>query len=251
MPKQRLFSCNMAAIEYKYAWDLQAAMVQVLIARKRRNLELPEEQQEALEHYLLFCEHNPVYTLGRSGKREHLLLSEQELEAQGLSFYPINRGGDITYHGPGQLTIYPLLDLDALCRDVARYIRLLEEVVIACLQDYGIEGERLAGLSGVWLDAQSPRARKICAVGVHLSRWVSMHGLAFNINTNLAHFGGIVPCGIQDKAVTSLQAELGRTIELEEVALRFEQHFARLFAVEVERVQSSTVQKRFPIEQVS
>ena len=236
---------ELGAMDYAQAWALQTRIFQRLIARKVANRQA--ENPEPIEHYLLFCEHPPVYTLGRSGKREHLLWSEEELENQGFSFYPINRGGDITYHGPGQLTGYPILDLDEIFTDVARYIRGLEEMIIRTIADYGLEGQRYEGLSGVWLDPHEPqKARKICAVGVHLSRWVSMHGFAFNISTDLSHFRGIVPCGIQDKAVTSLSAELGYTPPRQEVWDKVAQYFARVFNLELQSLSPDKLLAAFP-----
>lgn len=186
-------------------------------------------------HYLLFCEHNPVYTLGKSGSETNLLLNAEALEQQGFEFFRINRGGDITYHGPGQITGYPIFDLDCFFTDVHRYVRYLEETVILTLAEYGIEAGREQGYTGVWLAADGARPkRKICAIGVHLSRWVTMHGFAFNVNTRLEHFHNIIPCGIADtdKDITSLQQELGRELDMEEVREKLRGHFAQLFEFE-------------------
>ena len=179
-------------------------------------------------------EHNPVFTLGKSGKREHILWDEDTLNKMGIQFFPINRGGDITYHGPGQCVGYPILDLDQIFTDIHKYLRCLEEVMIGVLAEYGIRGDRLEGFTGVWLDPEdADKARKICAMGIRASRWATMHGWALNVNTNLSHFEGIVPCGIDDKAVTSMEKELGRKVDLVEVEDRILVHFARVFGAEM------------------
>ena len=215
-------------IDYQEAWDLQQNHLNALVERK---VKARTEAQAPPPHRFLLCQHPPVYTLGRNGKMEHLLLSPQALAEQGFSFYKINRGGDITYHGPGQIVGYPILDLDHFFTDVARYVRSLEEVIIRTLQDFQLPSQRLTGASGVWLDADTPQARKICAIGVHLSRWVTMHGFALNVHTNLDHFKHIVPCGLQDKGVTSMQAELGPNCpSMQEVKLRIIEHFTQVFA---------------------
>lgn len=229
---------DLGRISYQEAWDYQTKLQQELVARKQANLLAAKEGHptEPLVHYLLFCEHNPVYTLGKSGSADHLLLSEAALQTQGFEFFRINRGGDITYHGPGQIVGYPIFDLSDFFTDVHRYVRYLEEAVMRTLQDYGLESIRVPAYTGVWLPQTAPHQplRKICAIGVHLSRWVSMHGFAFNINTQLDHFNHIVPCGIADadKAVTSLQQELGHEIDLAEVKEKLRQHFAQLFEFE-------------------
>lgn len=220
-------------MDYQEAWDLQTRLHQGIVNRKllaRRGEAVPDGP----DHHLLFVEHPPVYTLGKSGSEEHLLLNEAELEAQGFTFRRINRGGDITYHGPGQLVAYPIFNLDAFFNDVHRYVRSLEEVVIRTMEDFGLRGERDPGFTGVWLAGDASRRqprRKICAIGVHLSRWTTMHGLAFNVRPNLTHFSNIVPCGIadDDRAVTSLSVELGRPVELAEVLPVMEGHFADVF----------------------
>lgn len=214
---------------YLAAWDLQTELFEGLIARKVRNRKaLPTEQEEQY-HYLLFCEHPHVYTLGRNGKEEHLLLDETALLEKEATFHKINRGGDITYHGYGQVVGYPILDLDEFFTDIGRYVRFLEEMVIRMLEEYDIVGERIKGLSGVWIGKDTDNPRKICAVGVHLSRWTTMHGFALNVNTDLAYFNYIVPCGIDDKAVTSMEQELGKKIDQEAVKLKLKKHFAVLF----------------------
>ena len=188
------------------------------------------------KNYLIFCEHPAVYTLGKSGKIEHLLLDEKGLLDNHARFYKINRGGDITYHGPGQLVGYPILNLDYFFTDIHKYLRLLEEAVILTLADYKITAGRSEGQTGVWLESDNPfKARKICAMGVRCSRWVTMHGFAFNVNTNLADFKNIVPCGIDDKAVTSMEAELGEKVNIESVKLKLIQHLAELFNMEINK----------------
>jgi lipoyl(octanoyl) transferase len=221
-------------IPYQAAWDLQTEVFQSVIATKVANRKVAEEEKQMQKHYFFFAEHPHVYTLGRNGKEEHLLLSEEELKTKKATFYKINRGGDITYHGLGQVVGYPILDLDEFFTDIGRYIRLLEEMVIRTLAEYQIKGERIKGLSGVWIDADLPTARKICAVGVHLSRWTTMHGFAFNINTDLSYFGYIVPCGIEDKAVTSLEQEVGHTVDLGIVKKQLIKHFVDLFEAQIE-----------------
>ena len=219
-------------ISYQKAWDYQEELLREMVARKRRNRDLAEEEQEKQLHHLLFCEHPHVYTLGKSGSVDHLLLNEEQLAEAGIEFFKINRGGDITYHGTGQITGYPILDLDHFFRDVRKYVRYMEEVVIRTLAEYGVEGDRIDGESGVWLDVGTVKARKICAVGVRLSRWVTMHGFAFNVNTDLSYFKNIVPCGITDKGVTSLQQELGRELDLSEIKERVKYHYKELFGFE-------------------
>lgn len=226
---------DLGLIPYKEAWDYQTRLHKSAVERKLENRQLQKEGQptQPLRHFLLFCEHPPVYTLGKSGSLDHLLLAEEELAAEGFTFHKINRGGDITYHGPGQLVGYPILDLDGFFNDVHKYVRYLEEVVIRTLADFELTAGREQGYTGVWLPmtATQPK-RKICAIGVHLSRWVTMHGFAFNINPQLQHFDHIIPCGIQeeDKAVTSLTKELGAPVDMQLVKDRLKQHFAQLFS---------------------
>lgn len=218
-------------VDYQSAWDRQTVLFKEVIDRKIENRKLPATAKIKQHHYFIFCEHPHVYTLGRSGDAQNLLLNEEGLKAKDASFVKINRGGDITYHGPGQIVGYPILDMDEFFTDIARYIRLIEEMVIRTLAEYNIVADRIAGLSGVWLDIETANARKICAVGVHLSRWTTMHGFAFNINTNLDYFKYIVPCGIadQDKGVTSLEKELGYKVPLVEVKSKLLKHFQALF----------------------
>ncbi|MCB2378733.1 lipoyl(octanoyl) transferase LipB [Hymenobacter sp. BT635] len=224
---------NLGLAPYEATWAYQEELLASILAIKVQNRLAAEEGRtpEPTPNYLLLCQHPHVYTLGKSGKPEHLLLDEDGLARHGATFHRINRGGDITYHGPGQLVGYPILDLDNFFTDIHRYLRLLEEAVIRTLASYGLAAGRIAGLTGVWLDftegAVNPR--KICALGVKCSRWVTMHGFAFNINTDLSYFGHIVPCGITDKAVTSLQQELGREVPLAEVEHLLVGHLADLF----------------------
>lgn len=219
---------DLGVIPYQEAWDYQTTLFEAVIERKLHNRKASLEEQVEQYHHFLLCEHPHVYTLGRNGKVAHLLLDDEGLEAHQATFHSINRGGDITYHGFGQVVGYPILDLDEFFTDIARYIRLLEEAIILSIAPYGIEGSRIAGLSGVWIDAEGDNPRKICAVGVHLSRWTTMHGFALNVNTDLSYFGHIVPCGIDDKAVTSMQAEIGTFVDPEPVKLAIRQHLAQL-----------------------
>jgi lipoyl(octanoyl) transferase len=218
---------NLGLIDYQEAWDFQENLFKKAIDLKiaKRN----GETDEIPENHLLFCQHPHVFTLGKSGNPENLLLNEAELTEQDASFYKINRGGDITYHGPGQLVVYPIFDLEQFFTDIHKYMRFLEEAVILTLKDFGIESGRVDGLTGVWIDGDSKNARKICAMGVKSSRWVTMHGIGFNINTDLNFFSHIIPCGIDDKAVTSMQRELGREVNLEEVSRLLQNHLAELF----------------------
>lgn len=225
---------DLGLIDYQLAWDYQESLFTDTVALKIRNRNLPASEQSTTPNYLLFLEHPHVYTLGKSGKQENLLLNESGLEEKNASFYKINRGGDITYHGPGQLVGYPILDLDNFFTDIHKYLRLLEEAVILTLAEYGIEAGRIDGLTGVWLDPiQQVNPRKICALGVKSSRWVTMHGFAFNINPDLNYFGNIIPCGIEDKAVTSLQKELGKEVPMEEVKEKMKKHLSSLFEMEL------------------
>jgi lipoyl(octanoyl) transferase len=221
--------------DYQETWDLQEKLFGEIVAKKIRNRSLPVAEQIPTENYLLFVEHPHVYTLGKSGDPAHLLLNNSQLEEKSAQFYRINRGGDITYHGPGQLVGYPILDLDNFFTDIHLYLRLLEESVIRTLGDYGINAGRIAGLTGVWLDHEIKKnPRKICALGVKSSRWVTMHGFAFNVNVNVDYFANIVPCGIPDKAVTSLHMEVGQRIDEQELKEKMKHHLAQLFEMELE-----------------
>ncbi len=222
---------DLGLIDYQQCWDLQEKLFSSITQIKISNRDRLPDAQILPEHHLIFCEHPHVYTLGKSGEEKNLLVDADGLQAIAATYYKINRGGDITYHGPGQLVGYPILDLDQFFTDIHKYLRFLEEAVILTMADYGLRGERYAGYTGVWLDADVPeRARKICAIGVRASRWVTMHGWAFNVNTNLDYFNHIVPCGIDDKAVTSMQAELGYALDMEEVKQKLRLHFESLFA---------------------
>lgn len=223
--RQKVEYRDLGQIEYQSAWDLQTRLNKDLIADKRAH------GTGSLAHKLLFCSHPPVYTLGKSGSIHHLRLDEDGLKRIDASFVKINRGGDITFHGPGQVVGYPIFDLDRFFTDVHKYVRFLEQAIIDLLSEYGLEGERLDGYTGVWLSDHGQNLRKICAIGVHLSRWVTMHGFALNVNTDMSYFEHIVPCGIadDDKTVTSLSKELGRDMDIDEVKSRLKDIFARLF----------------------
>jgi len=225
---------DLGLIDYQQAWDYQEQLFADTIQVKIENRKRPEEEQESTPNYLLICQHPHVYTLGKSGMPENLLLNEQQLLEKEATFYKINRGGDITYHGPGQLVAYPILDLDNFFTDIHRYLRYLEEAVILTLANFGLEAGRIDGLTGVWLDhVRQENPRKICAMGVKSSRWVTMHGLALNVNANLEYFDYIIPCGIRDKAVTSMQQELGKAVDIREVEVCLTQHLCGLFGMEL------------------
>ncbi len=218
-------------IDYQKAWDKQEELFTETVALKTKNR--TDNTALTTSNYLVFCEHPHVYTLGKSGHPENLLLDEQGLQEKQATYYKINRGGDITYHGPGQIVGYPILDLDNFFTDIHLYLRTLEEAVILTLADYGILAGRYEGYTGVWLDADNEKARKICALGVRCSRWVTMHGFAFNVNTDLNYFKNIVPCGIDDKDVTSMERELGVPLPMEDVKERLKMHIASLFKMEL------------------
>ncbi len=227
MKNKELFFEDWGLIDYKQAWDKQEAYfaetVQIKMTNRNNGTQLPTP------NYLILVEHPHVYTLGKSGKQANLLLNDKQLLEKKASYYKINRGGDITYHGPGQIAGYPILDLDNFFTDIHLYLRTLEEAVIQTLAEFGIKGERYEGYTGVWLDPNKPEARKICALGVRCSRWVTMHGFAFNVNTDLDYFKNIVPCGIDDKDVTSMQRELGRLVDQAEVKKILKEKIAGLF----------------------
>jgi len=218
-------------IDYQQAWDRQEVVFNSTIAIKTNNRN--NDTTVETPNFLIFCEHPHVYTLGKSGHPENLLLDEQGLEEKGATYYKINRGGDITYHGPGQLVGYPILDMDNFFTDIHLYLRTLEEAIILTLADYGITAGRYAGFTGVWIDADNDKARKICAMGVRCSRWVTMHGFAFNVNSNLDYFKNIIPCGIDDKDVTSMQRELGHAVNMDDVKSVLRKHIASLFNMEL------------------
>ncbi|PCI93840.1 MAG: lipoyl(octanoyl) transferase [Flavobacteriales bacterium] len=227
--KKQIHFQDLGLIDYKEAWDFQETLFKFNVDAKIENRKADKTVTETKNH-LIFCEHPHVYTLGKSGDENHLLLSETVLKQKGATYYKINRGGDITYHGPGQIVGYPILDLDKFFTDIHKYLRFLEEMIILTLAEYGIKAGRYEGFTGVWLDADNPlKARKISAMGVRCSRWVTMHGFAFNINTNLDYFNNIVPCGITGKQVTSLQKELNREIDVNEVKQKLKKNFVQLF----------------------
>lgn len=218
---------NKGLIDYKECWDFQESLFKETVDLK---IAIRDGMSDATtKNKLIFCEHPHVYTLGKSGKFEHLLLSEELLAKHNATYYKINRGGDITYHGPGQLVMYPIFDLDHFFTDIHKYMRYLEEAVILTIAEFGIKGERVDGLTGVWIDGGTPNERKICAMGVKSSRWVTMHGIALNVNTDMNYFNHIVPCGIVDKSVTSLEKELGQKVDMEKVKLALKENMANIF----------------------
>jgi len=216
--------------DYKETWEYQSELLQEIVALKIENRR--NDINKLTPNYLLFVEHPHVYTLGKSGDLSNLLLNEQQLEEKGATFYKINRGGDITYHGPGQIVGYPILDLENFFTDIHKYLRLLEEAIILTIAEYGLEGVRSDGETGVWLGVGTPFARKICALGIRSSRWVTMHGFALNVNVNLGYFDNIIPCGIKGKAVTSMEAELGKKIDEQTVKEKILKHFKKVFEVD-------------------
>ena len=223
---------DLGLIAYEEGWAIQERLFNETIQTKigLRNNSLP--LSTTTKNYLIFCEHPHVYTLGKTGSEDHLLLNEKELKEKNATYHRINRGGDITYHGPGQIVGYPIFDLDHFFTDIGKYLRYIEDAIILTLSDFGITAGRIKGATGVWLDPESATlARKICAIGVRTSRWVTMHGFALNVNPNLDYFGNIVPCGISDKSVTSMQVELGKEIPLDEVKKRIKKHFEELFKI--------------------
>lgn len=221
---------DLGSKDYKETWDFQTKILDntIFLKRERRN----GSTEIVTPNHFLFVEHPHVYTLGKSGDMSNLLLNEEQLKDKGATFYKINRGGDITYHGPGQIVGYPILDLENFFTDIHKYLRLLEEAIILTIAEYGLKGERSEGETGVWLDVGTPFARKICAMGIRASRWVTMHGFALNVNVNLGYFDNIIPCGIKGKAVTSMEVELGKKISEEEVKQKILKHFKELFEVE-------------------
>jgi len=227
---QRVTLQDLGLKDYKETWDYQEKLFQGIIDIKIDNRK--NDTTNKTPNYFVFVEHPHVYTLGKSGDLSNLLLNEAQLEQKGATFYKINRGGDITYHGPGQIVGYPILDLDNFFTDIHKYLRFLEEVIILTIAEYGIKGTRSDGETGVWLDAGTPFARKICAMGIRSSRWVTMHGFALNANVNLGYFDNIIPCGIKGKAVTSMEAELGQKVNMEEVKSKILKYFKELFEVE-------------------
>jgi lipoyl(octanoyl) transferase len=226
--RQEVVFKDLGIIEYGEAWQYQESLLKAATSIKSQRVK--GETTDETVHHLLFCEHPPVYTLGKSGDEAHVLISKEELAKRNIGYYPTNRGGDITFHGPGQVVGYPILDLEKYYTDIGKYLRSLEEVIIRVLSLYGLKGDRSPGETGVWLDPDNKmKARKICAMGVRCSRWVTMHGFALNVNTNLDYFTMIVPCGIPDKQVTSLEKELGHTLEMETVKQQIKEKFAEVF----------------------
>ncbi len=222
---------DLGLIDYKQCWDYQELLFTSILDTKSYNRKNRENKKT--NNYLLFCEHPHVYTLGKSGNEKNLLVNKNYLKSKNATFYKINRGGDITYHGPGQIVGYPILDLDNFFSDIHKYLRLLEESIIITLTDYGLKGERSEGETGVWFDVGTSKARKICALGVKTSRWVTMHGFAFNINTDLSYYQSIIPCGIVDKQVTSLEKELGQKLEIADVKKKLKLNLAELFKMTI------------------
>ena len=226
---KQIYLRDLGSRDYKETWDYQTKLLDDIIAIKRNNR--VSEVKEVTPNHFLFVEHPHVYTLGKSGDQNNLLINEKQLKERGATYYKIKRGGDITYHGPGQVVGYPILDLENFFTDIHKYLRLLEEVIIKTIAEYGLKGERSKGETGVWLDVGTPFVRKICAMGIRSSRWVTMHGFALNVNTNLGYFDHIIPCGIRGKAVTSLEAELNRSVDLGEVKEKNIKYFQLEFDV--------------------
>jgi lipoyl(octanoyl) transferase len=233
LQNKKIIFQDLGLMDYKACWDYQEKLFNETVNLKISNRDLPEEKQIPTKNHLLFVEHPHVYTLGKSGDEKNLLLNEKQLLYKHANYYKINRGGDITYHGPGQLVAYPILDLDNFFTDIHKYLRLLEETIILTLKEYGVESGRSKGETGVWLDADDKfKARKICAMGVRCSRWVTMHGWGFNVNSDLNYFNNIIPCGINDKAVTSLNKEIGRDVDMAEIKEKLKKNFSELFEAE-------------------
>jgi lipoyl(octanoyl) transferase len=222
---------DLGLIDYQQAWDYQTDLFNKNLEIKKQNRDLPSNEQRITNNHLIFCEHPHVYTLGKNGDEKNLLIKKEDLHTIQASYYAINRGGDITYHGPGQLVVYPVIDLENFFTDIHQYMRLLEEAVIQTLQEFQISAGRIKGLTGVWIDFENGAPRKICALGVKTSRWVTMHGLAFNVNTDLNYFNHIVPCGIDDKAVTSLEKELGEKADLNVIKSIMKEKIVSLFGM--------------------
>lgn len=248
--KQIVYFEDLGQMDYQSAWDYQERLMKANLDIKSNNrllqLATPangflnEHERQTTSNHLLLVEHPPVYTLGKSGKKEHILIGDNDRIEKGIQFFNTNRGGDITFHGPQQIVGYPILDLENFFTDIGHYLRTLEEMIIMTLAEYGVVAGRSAGETGVWLDAGIPgKERKICAMGVRCSRWITMHGFAFNVNTDLSYFNHIIPCGIQNKQVTSLQKELGMEVNLEEVKQKIKNNFAACFDAELRENQKS------------
>lgn len=241
MSKQPVIFRDLGIMDYKSAWDYQESLLQENV-RKKSIIKSHESIVTSLttKHYFLLVEHPPVFTLGKSGNINNVLLSEERLKANGIEFYNTNRGGDITFHGPQQIVGYPILDLEKFDTDIGHYLRNLEEVIILTLAEYGLNGDRSKGETGVWLDPGiRGKERKICAIGVRCSRWITMHGFAFNVNTDLNYFNLIIPCGIQGKQVTSLKKELGREVDIEEAKEKIKRNFEKVFNIELNHEHSA------------
>ena len=232
MSRIGVYFMDLGLIEYQKCWDFQTKLFNETVRQKIQNRKTPEKTTNTKNH-LIFCEHPHVYTLGKSGNERNLLINQKEQEAKKVTFFKTNRGGDITYHGPGQLVVYPILDLDYFFSDIHKYLRFLEESVIMTLKDYGLTGKRLDGLTGVWITNKNGIDRKICAIGIKSSRWVTMHGIGFNINSDLSYFKNIIPCGIEDKSITSLQRELGRIVDMIELKNRFKNNISNIFKIKL------------------
>jgi lipoyl(octanoyl) transferase len=244
MQKQPVFFKDLGVMPYTEAWDYQETLLKQNVEIKTRYHSAQQKQKKnSTTNYLLFVEHPPVYTLGKTGHEENVLLGEKELQERGILFVKTNRGGDITFHGPEQIVGYPILDLEKFGTDIGKYLRNLEEIIIRTLAEYGIIGERSNGETGVWLESGNVgRERKIAAFGVRCSRWITMHGFAFNVNTDLEYFEGIIPCGIKNKQVTSLARELGRHIDLGDVKKKLKTHFEEVFEAELFAMNDLTVE---------
>jgi len=226
---------DLGLIPYQQAWDYQEQLLELIVKQKLQNEKLPEGERRVTDNWLLFCEHPHVYTLGKSGSEGNLLADALQLQAKNAEFIRTNRGGDITYHGPGQIVGYPVLNLIYFANGIRQYIEKLEESIIQTLKEFGISGGRLEGATGVWIDTDIPgKARKICAIGVRTSHWVTMHGFAFNVNTDLSYFTMINPCGFTDKSVTSLEKELGVKQDIEKVKIVLEEKISRVFGMELD-----------------
>lgn len=235
LQNKKIIFQHLNTISYKEAWDYQEQLHKKIVDVKLENRKLPSELCKPTPNYLLFCQHPHVYTLGKNGKESHLLLNNQQLEKEGIEFYKINRGGDITYHGFGQIVGYPIIDLANFKTDLGKYLRTLEEVIIKTIAEYGLDGYRIDGATGVWV-GEKETPRKICAMGIRASRWVTMHGWALNINTDLSYFNKIIPCGIKDKGVTSLAEEFGYKLNVIEVEEHLKKHFSELFDFQIEEI---------------
>ena len=232
---QQVFFQDLGVQPYKQVWDYQEQLLKQIVDIKMKNRELKENETPLpTHHHLLFVEHPPVYTLGKNGNQENILISENELQQKRIEYFQINRGGDITFHGPEQLVGYPILDLDKFKTDLSWYLRSIEDVIILTMAEYGIVGGRSKGETGVWIDTDvKGKERKICAIGIKCSRWVTMHGFAFNVNTNLSYFNNIIPCGIVNKKVTSLEKELGRKVDMNEVKEKVKNNFQKVFSAQL------------------